>query len=78
MRENPTHHRIAETLLKLEEDVLGKGSYPTPRDAILRFGEPVDVRAFLQERSLDTKSGVEPLTRFMAEAIQRELESARE
>jgi hypothetical protein len=73
VKEQPTHHRIAETLLKLEEDVLGKGSYPTPRDAIVRFGEPVDVRAFLQERSLDVKTGVEPLTQFMAEAIQREL-----
>ena len=77
VKEQPTHHRIAETLLKLEEDVLGKGTYPTPRDAVLRFGEPVDVRAFLRERSLDVKSGVEPLTDFMAESIQRELEAAR-
>jgi hypothetical protein len=77
VKEQPTHHRIAETLLKLEEDVLGKGSYPAPRDAAIRFGEPVDVRAFLRERSLDAKSGVEPLTQFMAEAIQRELEATR-
>jgi hypothetical protein len=77
VKELPTHHRIAETLLKLEEDVLGDGSYPAPRDAVVRFGEPVDVRAFLRERGLDAKSGVEPLTQFMAESIQRELEAAR-
>jgi 1-acyl-sn-glycerol-3-phosphate acyltransferase len=77
VKEQPTHHRIAETLLKLEEDVLDKGTYPTPRDAVLRFGPPVDVRAFLWERSLDAKSGVEPLTQFMAQEIQRELEAAR-
>jgi 1-acyl-sn-glycerol-3-phosphate acyltransferase len=73
VRTNPTHHRIAETLLKMEEDVLGKGTYPSPRDAILRFGAPLDVRAFLRERGLDAKSGVEPLTRWMADAIQQEL-----
>ena len=38
LKESPTLHRIAETLVKLEEDVLGEGSYPTPRSVTVRFG----------------------------------------
>jgi 1-acyl-sn-glycerol-3-phosphate acyltransferase len=38
LRQHPTLDRIAETLFKLEEDVLGRGTYPAPRRAEILFG----------------------------------------
>jgi len=49
VRERPTAERLAETLMKLDQDVLGVDE-PTPlgpRRAILRLGPPIDVRARL-------------------------------
>ncbi len=45
VREDPSLERIAETLLKFEQDTMGaEAATPTaPRRAILRFGEPIDV-----------------------------------
>jgi catechol 2,3-dioxygenase-like lactoylglutathione lyase family enzyme len=42
--------RKHRTLLKLEEDVLGEGTYPAPQDAYVRFGRPVGVARFLEKR----------------------------
>jgi hypothetical protein len=45
VRQNPTLERIAETLLKFEQDIFGT-SAATPqgeRRAIVKFGEPIDV-----------------------------------
>jgi hypothetical protein len=49
VRECPTRERVAETLAKFEEDVLGADpALPhAPRRAIVRVGEPIDVRAAL-------------------------------
>ena len=74
LRESPTLHRIAETLVKLEEDVLGEGMYPTPRSVTVRFGEPVGVRSFLEQRGLTVKKAVAPLTELLADDIQSMLE----
>lgn len=68
---NPTVDRIAETIFKLEEDVTGKGKYLGKRRAEVRFGEPVDTKAFLKERELNTKSGVEPLTELIRDRIRQ-------
>lgn len=76
LRESPSVDRIAETVFKLEEDVLGRGTYPLPRSAFIRCGEPIDVRAFAAARGLTAKTGVGPLTRHLAEAIQREVAQA--
>jgi len=70
LREEPSAHRIAETLLKLEEDVLGEANYCVPRDVHVRFGDPIDVKAFLKDRSLNAKSGAGPLTALLSETIQ--------
>jgi Acyltransferase len=45
VREEPTLERIAETLLKFEQDTLGSESADPqgPRRAIVRFGEPIDI-----------------------------------
>ena len=75
LKADPSVDRIAETLLKLEEDVSGQGAYPSPCEAHIRFAEPIEVNAFLEERSLTTKSAVGPMTRLIAEEIQAMLES---
>ncbi|MCH7919646.1 MAG: hypothetical protein IIC50_16880 [Planctomycetes bacterium] len=75
LREHPSVTRIAETLLKLEEDVLGEGRYEGRRIAYLKFGAPIDVNAFAADQGLDQKTAVGPLTRRIAEEIQRLIEA---
>ena len=70
LRENPSLDRVAETILKLEEDVLEEEEYVGPRCADVSFDEPVDVAAFLESRSLTVKTGVRPLTQWLGERIQ--------
>ena len=50
MREGPTLERVAEVLIKLEEDVLGAavGAPPGDRRAVLSVGEPIDAGAILK------------------------------
>ncbi len=74
LREDPSVHRIAETILKLEEDVLGEAVYDTPRDVTVRFGEPIDVKTFLKDRSLNAKTGVGPLTAVLSAEIKSMLD----
>jgi len=45
---HPSVDRIAETLMKLEEDLTGECTYPVPRTACLVVGEPFDVSAMLR------------------------------
>jgi 1-acyl-sn-glycerol-3-phosphate acyltransferase len=70
VRTHPTVDRIAETLFKLEEDVLGEGSYPAARRAEVAFDEPVDVESFLRDGGLNAKSGVRPLTELLRHRIE--------
>lgn len=74
LRENPTIHRIAETILKLEEDVLGHADYGSGRQAWVRFGKPINVRKFLVDHSVDVKSGIGPMTQLLERRIQSMLE----
>jgi 1-acyl-sn-glycerol-3-phosphate acyltransferase len=74
LSESPTVHRIAETILKLEEDVLEHGTYPSPIKAFIRFGEPVDVAKFLAARHLDIKTGVTAATAYLSDQIQKMLQ----
>ena len=74
LRENYSVGRIAETILKLEEDVLGKADYPVPRDVHVKFGAPVEVKAYLKEQSLNTRNAVGPLTTLLSERIQSMLQ----
>lgn len=49
VRQNPTVERVAETLRKFGQDVLGEEGRPPPgpRRGVIRLGEPIDVRARL-------------------------------
>lgn len=70
LREYPTVDRLAETIFKIEEDLFGQGHYVGPRHAEVHFDAPIEVNAFLQERSLDARSGVRPLTQHLRRRIQ--------
>ena len=74
LRDQPSVHRIGETILKLEEDVLGAAVYAAPRDVVVRFGEPIDVKAFLDDGSLNARTGVGPLTALMSDELKSMLE----
>jgi hypothetical protein len=70
LRRSPTLDRIAETILKLEEDVLELEHYPAPRRAEVIFGEPIDVLEELRAKNLKAKTGVRPMTELLRERIQ--------
>jgi 1-acyl-sn-glycerol-3-phosphate acyltransferase len=46
---HPTDDRFAETLIKLEEDLLGACTFPVKRTASLVVGDPINVTGFTQE-----------------------------
>jgi hypothetical protein len=70
MRVNPTVERIAETLMKAEEDFLGVDQAPprAPRRALVRFGEPID----LTER---IKASGQARSRQLVPALTAEVEA---
>ncbi len=62
---DPTLDRRAETLLKLEEDLLGFPTYPVARTARVTAGEPIPVSEMLATGTLPTKGGAIPLTELL-------------
>jgi 1-acyl-sn-glycerol-3-phosphate acyltransferase len=69
--ERPTPERLAETIDKFEEDVLGR---PTAgirgaRRAVVAFGEPIDVRRFAAGAGPPRKAA-RPLTNALEGAVQ--------
>lgn len=75
LNEKPSLDRIAETIYKLEEDLLGKAKHLGKRKAKVVFGEPIDVGSFLEDNGYNTKTGVNPLTGLIRERIQELLAS---
>jgi 1-acyl-sn-glycerol-3-phosphate acyltransferase len=70
LSEDPSIDRIAETIFKLEEDVLGKARYLGKRKVVIRFDDPIDLAEFLEKNQLNPKTGVGPLTSLIRERIQ--------
>lgn len=66
--ENPSVERLAETLDKFEEDVLGahSASIRAPRRATISFGEPIAV-----DGSVRSRSAVADLTVQLEQGVQR-------
>ena len=60
-----TLDRRAETIMKLEEDLLGFPNYPTPRTARVNAGEPIPVSKMLAAGELPAKGGAGELTRLL-------------
>ncbi|MHC5001635.1 MAG: hypothetical protein ACYTJ0_00785, partial [Planctomycetota bacterium] len=70
LRERPTVDRIAETIFKLEEDLLELCNYQTPREAEVTFDEPIDVAGLLEEQGLTARTAPGPLTAALRERLQ--------
>ena len=64
-----TLDRRAETIMKLEEDLLGFPNYPTPRVARVAAGEPVPVSGMLASGELPAKGGAGPLTALLEQRL---------
>ena len=72
VRENPTLERLAEIMTKFEQDALGV-TYPAPRGprrAVVKMGEPIDVRSFLGPDGRRTRDAAEILTEKLELQIQ--------
>ncbi|NJR43283.1 MAG: hypothetical protein HC767_12135 [Akkermansiaceae bacterium] len=63
--DDPTLDRRAETLLKLEEDLLGFPTYPIMRTAKVVTGEPIPVSEMLNSGNLPPKGGSLALTELL-------------
>jgi 1-acyl-sn-glycerol-3-phosphate acyltransferase len=72
VRESPTLERFAEIMTKFEQDALGV-MYPAPqgpRRAIVKFGEPIDVRAYMQPGGRRARDATATLTDELEVRIQ--------
>jgi hypothetical protein len=72
IRESPTVERLAEILTKFEQDALGV-TYRAPRGhrrAIIRLGEPFDVRTYLQPGGKRSRDASASLTDELEARIQ--------
>jgi 1-acyl-sn-glycerol-3-phosphate acyltransferase len=72
VRESPTLERFAEIMTKFEQDALGV-TYPAPRGprrAIVKIGEPIDARAYLQPGGRRSRDATATLTDALEERIQ--------
>ena len=69
--ENPTLDRVAETVARLREDVTSKLHRPDGRrQAIVRVGEPIDLRKHLDSFTKGARSAVRELTATCEAAAQ--------
>ncbi len=66
---DPTLDRRAETLLKLEEDLLGFPTYPIDRTARVVAGEPIAVSEILASGTLPAKGGAGELTALLEKRL---------
>lgn len=78
VKESPSLERLAETIDKFEEDVLG---HPTARirgtrRGVIEFGEPIDVRHFA-EGVTQPRKAARPLTNALECAVQELLDRNR-
>lgn len=69
--EDPTLDRRAETLLKLEEDLLGFPTYPVARTAHVVAGEPIPVSGMLEAGELPAKGGAQQLTEILEKRLSQ-------
>lgn len=61
----PTFDHRAETILKLEEDLLGFPTYPSERSAHVVTGEPIAVSEMLRAATLPARGGAGALTELL-------------
>jgi len=77
---NPTPERTAETLTKLEREIYGREAFlpKVRRTAIVRIGDPIDVRPYLAgyEDRATRKETILRLTRDLQTSIQTMIDAA--
>lgn len=73
IRETPTVERIAETLIKFEQDLAGGGYFTpvSPRNLKFRVGEPIDIREYVGERS---RTAATKVTEVLSKNLQTALD----
>ena len=64
-----TLDRRAETIMKLEEDLLGFPNYPAPRTARVIAGEPIAVSRMLADGTIQAKGGAGELTALLEQRL---------
>lgn len=69
LEEDPTPSRISETLTKLEEDLLGRATYPAARRASVVFGEPINASELVRSGALPEKGGAVELTAVLEKKL---------
>ena len=74
LRERPSVDRIAETVIKFEEDVFGKTGIEGRRRANVTFCEPVDVCARLEDYAVDAAGVTREVTAQVEQTIRAVLE----
>ena len=77
LRQKASPDRIAETIVKLEEDAYGKTLIKGRRRAEVTFCPPIDVADYLESYDNDSKATCHELTALIAGNIQTVLESDR-
>ena len=76
IRERPTDDRIAETILKFEEDVFGEYQVKGKRKSIVTFCKPINMYDYHNQFKSDPKTTVGQVTARIESAIRDVLESA--
>jgi hypothetical protein len=66
---DPTLTRRAETILKLEEDLFGFPTYPTPRTVHVTAAPPIPVSQMIRTAQLPPKGGATDLTNLLEKSL---------
>ena len=74
LRERATQDRIAETIIKLEKDVLGKTAVRGRRNVAITFGDPVNMAGYLDAYAKDARQTVSEVTEQLERVIAGLLE----
>ena len=74
--EAPTSERFLDTLMRLEKEVfeLEKPVSKGPRKALIRIGEPVNLKDYVQAYKQDRGTTTEQLTQRLQQAVQANLD----
>ena len=74
--EHPTSERFLDTLMRLEKEVfqLPKPLAKGPRKALIRMGEPVNLRDYVQAYKQDRGTTTAQLTQQLQQAVQTNLD----
>jgi len=74
VRDNPSDNRIAETILKFEEDIYGEYRIKGTRKSEVTFCKPINLYDFVDESGKSQKTSVHDITNRIATEIRQVLE----